>query len=110
VASTAPKAGAGRVGRSADLTATFTERMRRTSLSDTSVKLRRKGSTAPIAAKVTYNKATRTVTIDPAGALRPGTTYQVMVTTRAKDVAGNALDQKQAKTGNQAARWMFTTR
>ncbi len=110
VASTAPKAGAGRVARSANLTATFTENMRATSLSTATVKLVRKGSTKPLAAKVTYNKATRTVTVDPAAALRAGTTYKVIVTTRAKDIAGNALDQKPAKDGHQRAKWIVTTR
>ena len=110
MASTAPKAGAGRVARSANLTATFTEKMRATSLNTATVKLVRKGSTKPLAAKVTYNTATRTVTLDPAAALRAGTTYKLIVTTRAKDVAGNALDQKPDKDGHQRAKWIVTTR
>ena len=52
-----------------------------------------KGKTTPVAASVTYNPATRTVTLDPATNLGSKATYTVTITAAAKDVAGNALAQ-----------------
>ena len=73
-------------------------------------KVMRKGSTKAVSATVRYDATTRTVTIDPAAKLKAGTSYRVVVTTGVKDLAGNALDQKPAKTGLQKAVWSFTTR
>jgi hypothetical protein len=109
VSAASPKAGAARVGQSKDVRVTFSESVRPSTLNARTVKLVRKGTTVRIPATITYNRATRTVTIDPTRRLRHHTTYKVVVTTAVKDVAGNALDQKPFVTGNQKARWTFTT-
>jgi hypothetical protein len=41
--------------------------------------------------------------------LAKNTKYKAVVTTGAKDLAGNALDQKATTTGNQPKSWTFTT-
>ena len=52
-------------------------------------------------------------TLDPYGTsskvLASKTKYKAIVTTGAKDVAGNALDQDPAASGNQQKVWYFTT-
>jgi subtilisin-like proprotein convertase family protein len=109
VSATSPKAGAARVGQSKDVRVTFSESVRRSTLTAKTVKLVRKGTTVRIPASLTYDRATRTLTLDPTRRLRHHTTYKVVVTTGVKDSAGNALDQKPSLAGNQKARWTFTT-
>jgi hypothetical protein len=52
-------------------------------------------------------------TLDPFGTsttlLAKSTKYRALVTTGAKDVTGNALDQNPTTTGNQQKSWTFTT-
>jgi len=52
-------------------------------------------------------------TLNPYGTsttlLEKNTTYQAIVTSGAKDVAGNALDQSSAADGNQPKKWTFKT-
>jgi subtilisin-like proprotein convertase family protein len=109
VSAASPKAGATRVGQGKDVRVTFSEAIRRSTLTASTVKLVRKGTTVRIPATLTYNRATRTLTLDPTHRLRHHATYKVVVTTAVKDVAGNALDQKPSVAGNQKARWTFTT-
>jgi hypothetical protein len=89
--------------RATDVTATFSESMIEASVeaAGTAV-LRKKGMPAPIAATVTYEAGTQTVTLDPNGNLKSGATYTATVTTGAKDVAGNALAAPRS--------WTFTVR
>ena len=108
VASTRPAAAAKAVRRGADVTATFTEAVRRASLTRSSAYLVRKGSTKHLAATVTWQPGTKRVVIDPAKRLRAGT-YKAVVTTAVKDRAGNRLDQNPAKAGLQPKTWRFTT-
>ena len=110
VASTRPGTSAKAVRRGADVTANFTEAVRRASLTRSSAYLVRKGSTKHLAATVTYRPGTKQVVIDPSKRLRAGTTYKAVVTTAVKDLAGNRLDQNLAKAGLQAKTWRFTTR
>ena len=70
-------------------------------------KLFRKGSTNQIAAAVTYDAATDTATLNPTNNLRRGATYKAVVTTVAKDVAGNRLDQNSSEAGLQQKVWFF---
>lgn len=70
-------------------------------------KLFRKGSTNQIAAQVTYDAATDTATLNPTNNLRRGVTYKAVVTTVAKDEAGNRLDQNSSKAGLQQKVWFF---
>jgi subtilisin-like proprotein convertase family protein len=110
VSAASPKAGATRVAPGKNVRVTFSETVRRSTLTASTVKLVRKGTSTRLAATLTYDRATRTLTLDPARRLRHHATYKVVVTTGVKDVAGNTLDQKPSVAGSQKARWTFTTR
>jgi CSLREA domain-containing protein len=105
VISTFPRGG-GEVGPAANIRATFSEDMQEASVIN-AFKLFRKGSTNQIAARVTYDAATDTATLNPANNLRRGATYKAVVTTVAKDEAGNRLDQDSSTSGLQQKVWFF---
>jgi subtilisin-like proprotein convertase family protein len=109
VSRTGPAAGATgfRVGR--NVTATFNEALNPSTVSRANVFLTRVSTGKKVAAKVSYNARTRTVTLNPARALARNAAYQVRVLTSVRDVAGNRLDQA-AKRGLQAKTWRFVTR
>lgn len=92
----APAAGATNVARTANATATFSEAV--TGTSPTTVTLRR-GKSA-VAAAVSYDATTRTVTLDPSTTLQARSTYTVGLTNGIRDAAGNALA---------GTTWTFTT-
>src|SRR5215211_4315556 len=95
----------------ASLRATFSEKMRASSINGKTFKLfKKKGSTKKLSARVTYNAATKKATLNPTTSLRRGLTYKAVVTTGAKDVAGNRLDQKRTTKGLQQKVWVFTVR
>jgi hypothetical protein len=98
------------VGLLANVKATFSEDMLASSINAKTFKLFKKGSTIKVAASVSYDAATDRATLDPTKSLKKGATYKVMVTTRAKDLAGNRLDQKPARTGLQPKVWFFTVK
>jgi hypothetical protein len=110
VVSTVPTAGATRVAATTNVTATFSEDMAVSSINGQTFKLTKKGSTTQIAAAVSYDASTDTATLDPANSLRSGITYKAVVTTGAKDLAGNALDQNSITSGSQQMAWFFTVR
>ncbi len=116
VLKTNPLAGAKGVSPRTNVTAVFSEAMSAntvrnpTSMRSKTFTLRRAGTTTRLAAEVTYDPATRRAVLDPLADLSLGTTYIAAVTTGAKDLAGNALDQNPATTGNQAKVWKFTVR
>ncbi len=70
-------------------------------------KLFKKGSTNQIAAQVSYDAETDTATLNPDNNLRRDVTYKAVVTTVAKDVAGNRLDQDDSRGGLQQKVWFF---
>jgi Bacterial Ig-like domain len=105
VTSTFPRNG-GEVGPAASIRATFSEDMREASVMN-AFKLFKKGSTNQIAAQVTYDAATDTATLNPTNNLRRGANYKAVVTTVAKDEAGNRLDQNSSKAGLQQKVWFF---
>jgi hypothetical protein len=105
VISTFPRNG-GEVGPAANIRATFSEEMRPASVKE-AFKLFKKGSTTQIAAAVTYDAATDTATLNPNDNLRRGATYKAVVSTVAKDVAGNRLDQNPSLDGLQKKVWFF---
>jgi N-acetylglucosamine-6-sulfatase len=82
------------------VTATFSENMLVSSINGTTFKLTKKGSSTNIAATVSYDASTDTATLDPNKPLQSGVTYKAVVTTGAKDLAGNPLAQQY--------RWFFT--
>ena len=105
VTSTSPRNG-GEVGPAANIRATFSEEMQSTSVIN-AFKFFRKGSTNQIAAAVTYDALTDTATLNPTNSLKRGATYKAVVTTVAKDEAGNRLDQDSTKAGLQQKAWFF---
>jgi len=111
VLSTFPKANAKAVAPNASLRATFSKKMRASSINGKTFKLfKKKGSTKKLSARVTYNAATKKATLNPTTSLRRDLTYKAVVTTGAKDVAGNRLDQKRTTKGLQQKVWSFTVR
>ena len=105
VISTFPRNG-GEVGPAANIRATFSEDMLEASVMN-AFKLFKKGSTTQISAQVTYDAATDTATLNPTNNLRRGVTYKAVVSTVAKDEAGNRLDQNSSKAGLQQKVWFF---
>ena len=94
------------MGPAANIRATFSEEMQEASVLN-AFKLFRKGSTNQIDAVVSYDAATDTATLNPDNNLRRGATYKAVVTTAAKDMAGNRLDQNSSKAGLQKKVWFF---
>jgi hypothetical protein len=107
VRSTIPKSSADEVAPTANVRATFSEDMRSASVMN-AFKLFKKGSTTQIAAQVSYDATTDTATLNPNNNLRRGVTYRAVVTTVAKDMAGNRLDQDGSTPGLQQKVWFFT--
>jgi Bacterial Ig-like domain len=116
VTSTDPTANATGVATTTNVTAFFSEEMLASSINGKTFKLTKKGSTTKIGAVVQYfpddPATTDTVearaTLDPNNSLRSGVTYKAVVTTGAKDLAGNPLDQDSDTTGLQQMAWFFT--
>jgi hypothetical protein len=118
--SPSPANGATQIARGVNVTATFSKAMDATTtdgnpstITGTTFKLFKKGSTTKIAATVSYDPTTRIATLNPFGStttnLARGTTYKAVVTTGAKDLAGNQLDQDPSLGGLQQKTWFFTT-
>ena len=103
VKSASPAQGARRVKVSKSVKVTFSEAVRRSSLTSSSVKLKRKGGAKAVAARLTYDAASRRVVLHPKSPLRRASTYRVVVTTAVRDTAGNRLDQSSTKAGRQQA-------
>jgi hypothetical protein len=68
--------------------------MEASSIKDTTFKLKEKGSSTKIAAAIGYDAATDTATLDPTNSLRSWVTYKAVVSTGAKDLAGNSFAQQ----------------
>jgi hypothetical protein len=94
------------VGPAANVRATFSDEMLPASVMN-AFKLFKKGSTNQIDAQVSYDAATHTATLNPTNNLRRGATYKAVVTTVAKDMAGNRLDQDGSTDGLQQKVWFF---
>ncbi|MCA1718587.1 MAG: Ig-like domain-containing protein [Actinobacteria bacterium] len=119
VSGTTPTAGATSVARNISPTATFSEEMDPDTLTASTAKvyqrvrkkIRRHGKVrrvwrwVPVSAEVSYDGATKTVTLNPYGTsetlLAPSRRHLVVISTGAKDKAGNALVQNYY--------WTFTT-
>jgi hypothetical protein len=116
VESTVPLPDATGVAPTANVTATFSEHdpgeegMMVSSINAQTLKLIRKGSTSKLAAAVSYSATIDMATLDPIASLLRGATYKAVVTTGAKDVAGNQLDQNPTTSGLQQKAWSFTVR
>jgi hypothetical protein len=116
VSTTTPPAGATGVSPTTNVSANFSEAMMSSTLRDpttlrsTTFTLRRTDTTTQVAATVSYNATTKSATLNPDTNLKLGKTYIATVTTGARDLAGNALDQDPTMTGNQPKTWSFTVR
>lgn len=104
-----PGVGARGVAATANVVATFSEAMNRVTLGAATVTLKRKGTTTAIPAAVSSATGTNVV-LNPRTSLRRGATYVATVNSRAKDKAGNPLDQNPRLSGNQPKVWTFTAR
>ena len=104
---TSPKADATEVAPTANIRATFSEGMKGDTIDGTTFQLFKKGTTTQIAATVSYNADAETAKLDPTNNLRRGVAYKAVVTTWAKDVAENRLDQDSSTSGFQQMRWFF---
>ena len=94
VSSVSPAAGATGVVASARPTATFSEPMAPSSVTASTLTLRRQGAASDVVASVAYDAATRTATLSPAAPLEAGAPYTARVASGAagvKDAAGNPL-------------------
>ena len=83
-----PANAARNVARAANVTATFSESVK--GLTADTVRVTNSRG-AVVAAALTYNDATRTVTVDPNATLSANTDYRVTLTSGVTDIAGNAL-------------------
>ncbi|MGH3144831.1 MAG: Ig-like domain-containing protein, partial [Rubrobacter sp.] len=127
VLSTNPLAGATDVLPGTNVVANFSEAMNAnalrnpTTLRSTTFTLARKnpdGTTTRVAAKVGYAETTNPTTgakvykatLNPDVNLQLGKTYVATVTSGAKDLAGNALDQSPTLAGDQSKVWSFKIR
>lgn len=108
VTSTLPQPGEFIVDTSANVKPTFSEGMKASTVNGSTFKLFQKGSTTKLGASVSYDATAHTATLDPTNSLKIGAAYKAVVTTGAKDLAGNSLDQNSSKVGNQAKTWTFT--
>jgi hypothetical protein len=110
VVSTVPTADATGVSPAVNIKATFSEDMLASSIDASTFKLFKKGSTTKIAAQVIYphpNSPPFTAKLDPSSSLTRGVTYKAVVSTGAKDAAGNSLDQDPTLSGSQQKMWFF---
>jgi hypothetical protein len=74
----------------------------------TTFELLQRGTTTKVPGTVTYSASTRKATFDPTNLLQRGVTYDVRVTTGARDLVGNHLDQSSSTSGLQQQAWSFT--
>ena len=117
VTNTSPKHTAIGVAPTANLTATFSEKMDPLSITNSTFKLFKvntDGSTTQVT-DVTVSLSTDglVATLNPFGTsttthLARGTKYKAVVTTGAQDLAGNRLDQNSSLSGLQQKAWSFT--
>lgn len=104
VTGTLPAAGATGVARATNVEVTFSEAMKATTFTGSTLTLVKQGATTPVSATVSYNATTRKATLNPGADLASNTTYVATVkggTGGVTDLAGNALGASKA--------WSFTT-
>jgi hypothetical protein len=107
VATTIPANNVSGVAAGANVIATFSEAMKAGTINTTTFNLKKSGTSTNLTATVTYDAATKKATLNPSANLQSGATYVATVTTGAKDLAGNSLDQNPTTAGNQAKTWTF---
>jgi hypothetical protein len=115
VRSASPKHTATGVAPSASLTASFSEKMDPATITNSTFnlfKITSSGATRITNVTVSLSTDRLEATLNPFGSttthLSKGTTYKGVVTTEARDEAGNRLDQHATTTGFQQKAWTFT--
>ena len=105
------------IGRGTNVVATFSEKMSPASITKSTFQLFRvtsTGTTQVTNVTVTPSSDGLKATLNPFGTstslLAANTKYRAVVTTGARDLAGNALDQNSTRAGNQQKAWTFTTK
>jgi subtilisin-like proprotein convertase family protein len=98
------------IKRITNVSATFSEAMRPGSINRNTFELFKAGTTTRIGATVNYDAMGGRALLNPNSNLKPKTKYKAAVTTGAKDLSGNDLDQNPVTAGNQQKVWFFTTR
>ena len=97
------------IGVRAPVRVTFSAAVRRATLTRSSVRLvGRDGDRVRL--RLSYDATRHRLTLRPARALRPGTTYRLAVTTKVTDEQGVRLDQDPERAGAQAGTWAVRTR
>lgn len=91
IVSVSPANGASGVPSSVTVNVSFSKAMNASTINASSVLLKLTSSGASVAGVVSYNAATFTATFTPSSPLSFSTGYTVIVTTDAKDIAGNSL-------------------
>lgn len=109
VARVSPVENATGIGVGANVNAYFGEPMNASTVA-ASVKLYRVGYTKPLPAVVAYDPTTMSATLNPNTNLVRGAKYKAVVSTGARDLVGNPLDQDLSVSGNQPKEWSFKVR
>jgi subtilisin-like proprotein convertase family protein len=109
VTKTTPKKNATGVKVTTKVKVKVSEALKGSTVTKKTVFLKAKGSSNKVKAKVTYNSSKKMIVLTPNKALKKNKKYNVTVTTKVKDVAGNAFDAKPSKSGAQALKFSFTT-
>lgn len=90
VSSTVPVDGTTGISRTADITVTFSEAMRSSTINDSNIFLLKDSDGSKIEGAMTLNVAQTIATFNPTSTLEATTAYTIYVTENVKDVAGNA--------------------
>jgi hypothetical protein len=120
LSATTPTSGATGVARKTSLAATFSDKMDPASITRSTFQLYKCSSNTSTSCTTQVTNVTVApstdglrATLNPYGTastlLTSKTKYEAIVTTGAKDAAGNALDRDPAATGSQQKLWYFTT-
>jgi subtilisin-like proprotein convertase family protein len=107
VQSTSPQTGATGVSPRANVKATFSEDMQAPAINNATFKLFKQGSTTKVGASVSYDATADKAKLDPTNRLKRGASYKAVVTTEARDLEGNRLDQNPTLLGLQRKAWTF---
>ncbi len=119
MSATTPTSGATGVARKTNLAATFSDKMDPASITRSTFQFYECSSTTSTSCATQVTNVTVApntdglkATLNPYGtsstALSSRSEYKAIVTTGAKDAAGNALDRDPAATGNQQKVWYFS--
>ena len=91
-----------------NVVAFFSEEIEPASVNPDTVVLFKGGTNVRVAARVTYDAASRKATLEPEANLANGKTYRAVVTPGVRDLVGKHLDQDPSVSGDQRKTWSFT--